>query len=329
MSRTNRLVIALAVVAAAAAAGWWWLNDGNGLPDYIGSGNGRIEAEQVTVATRVPGRVDDVLVEEGDSVAAGQVLALMDTAELDASLARAQADIAYQREVAAQAEAAIAQRESELHLAEQELERAVALLEKGFISRQAYDQREAAVETARAALRAAEAALASAERAVDAADAEAARIETQIDDAILTAPRDGRVQYRLAEPGEVLGAGGPVLTLLDLSNVTMTVFLPTDQVGRVAMGAEARIVLDAAPDYVIPATVSFIAAEAQFTPREVETRSEREKLMFRVKVRIAPDLLRAHADQVKTGLPGEAFIMLAPGGDWPEALAVRLPAAGS
>ena len=144
-------------------------------------------------------------------------------------------------------------------------------------------------------------------------------------DAVLTAPRRGRVQYRLAEPGEVLAAGGRVLTLLDLTDVYMAVFLPTNQVGRVAIGAEARIVLDAVPQYVIPAKVSFIAAEAQFTPREVETRSEREKLMFRVKVKIDPALLATYIEQVKTGLPGEAFVLLGGGREFPERLAVRLP----
>ena len=176
-----------------------------------------------------------------------------------------------------------------------------------------------------AALEAARAHLASTRRAVESAAAESKRIQTQIDDSILKAPRHGRVQYRLAEPGEVLASGGRVVTLLDLTDVYMTIFLPTVQVGRVFVGAEARIILDAVPEYVIPATVSFVAAEAQFTPREVETRSEREKLMFRVKVKIDPALLRAHMKRVKTGLPGEAYVLLGSNAQWPERLAVNLP----
>jgi HlyD family secretion protein len=119
-----------------------------------------------------------------------------------------------------------------------------------------------------------------------------------------------------------------VLTLLDLTDVYMTVFLPTEQIGRLLVGSEARIILDAVPQYVIPASVSFISAEAQFTPREVETRSEREKLMFRIKVRIAPELLAAHIEKVRTGLPGEAYVMLGGGDDWPARFAVNLPPAG-
>ena len=116
--------------------------------------------------------------------------------------------------------------------------------------------------------------------------------------------------YRLAEPGEVLAAGGKVLTVLELTDVYMTIFLPTALAGRIAVGSEARIVLDAVPQYVIPATVSFVAARAQFTPKDVETRTEREKLMFRVKVRIDPELLTKYRDQVKTGLPGVAYVRL-------------------
>jgi HlyD family secretion protein len=251
----------------------------------------------------------------------------MDTAELEASLAKAKADIARARESVAEVKASIVQRESELRFARQELDRATTLFEKGHISKQSSDQKETMRDTARAALDAARARLVSSERAVEAAEAEARRIRTQIDDATLTAPRRGRVQYRLAQPGEVLASGGNVLTILDLTDVYMTIFLPTAQVGRVFIGSDARIILDAAPEMVIPAKVSFVAANAQFTPREVETRSEREKLMFRVKVKIDPKLLLAHMEKVKTGLPGEAFVLLGSNATWPERFAVKLPAA--
>src|SRR3546814_7602187 len=105
--------------------------------------------------------------------------------------------------------------------------------------------------------------------------------------------------------------------MVDLTDVYMTFFLPTGQAGRVALGAEARLVLDAAPQYVVPAAISFVADVAQFTPKTVETEEERQKLMFRIKARIAPDLLREHLLQVKTGLPGMAYVRLAPRVDWP------------
>ena len=326
--RARNIIILLIAVAGLAGGGWyWWQGQQDRLPDDIAVGNGRIEAEEVHVATKYPGRIVEVLAEEGDMVAAGQVLAQMDVAELEASLARAEADIAQAQEEVAEAKADIVQRQSELKFAEQELGRALFLIQKGHISVELADRRQSERDIAKAAVAAARAHLASSERAVEAAAAEARRIRTQIGEAELTAPRDGRVQYRLAEPGEVLDGGGRVLTLLDLTDVYMTIFLPTAQVGRVSVGSEARIVLDAAPEYVVPATVSFVAAEAQFTPREVETRTEREKLMFRVKVKIEPELLRRHMARVKTGLPGEAFVRLSANAVWPDRLAVNLPPA--
>jgi HlyD family secretion protein len=146
-----------------------------------------------------------------------------------------------------------------------------------------------------------------------------------VDESTLVSPIRGRVIYRLAEPGEVLPAGGKVVTVLDLADVYMTVFLPTEQAGRVGYGAEARMELDAFPELVLPASVSFASPEAQFTPKEVETRTEREKLMFRFKVKIDQTLLEQHLEQVKTGIPGVSYIRLAGAGEWPEHLAVRLP----
>jgi HlyD family secretion protein len=129
----------------------------------------------------------------------------------------------------------------------------------------------------------------------------------------------------LAEPGEVLAAGGKVLTILQLTDVYMTVFLPTTLAGRLHVGAEARIILDAVPQYVIPASVSFVAPRSQFTPKEVETKSERDKLMFRVKVKIAPELLTKYIERVRTGLPGVAYVRLDNAAPWPENLQVKLP----
>src|SRR5690606_3138147 len=235
--------------------------------------------------------------------------------------------------------ALIAQREAEMEAAERRLARTEELAKRGTASLQTLDDDRAQFQSARAAVNAAKAELAAAEAAiltaetqvigaesaVDAARATVERIQVDIEDSDLRSPRDGRVQYRIAEPGEVLPAGGRVLNLLDLSDVYMTFFLPTVAAGRVAIGAEVRLVLDALPGYVIPASVSFVADVAQFTPKMVETAEEREKLMFRVKAKIAPDLLREYITHVKTGLPGVAYVRLDSQTDWPEELQVRLP----
>ncbi|UOK72833.1 HlyD family secretion protein [Ancylobacter polymorphus] len=298
---------------------------GNRLPEGIVSTNGRIEAEQVLVAAKLAGRVLTVLVEEGQTVETGQVVARMDTSELEAQLAGAQAQVRRAEKAIAEAEAAIAQRESERTLAQQEHERASKLKESGFGTAQSLDLRQSQLNVALAALKAAHASLDEADAAADAARAEVARVQSLIDDSTLRAPRRGRVEYRLVQSGEVVAAGAPIVTLLDLSDVYMTVFVPARVAGRLAMGDEARIILDPAPDYVVPAKVSFVATGAQFTPKAVETADEREKLMFRVKLRIAPELLRQYEDRVKAGVRGLAYVRTDPATPWPDRLAVKLP----
>ena len=298
---------------------------GNRLPAGIFSTNGRIEAEQVLVAAKLAGRVLTVLVEEGQTVETGQVVARMDTSELEAQLAGAQAQVRRAEKAIAEAEAAIAQRESERTLAQQEHERASKLKESGFGTAQSLDLRQSQLNVALAALKAAHASLDEADAAADAARAEVARVQSLIDDSTLRAPRRGRVEYRLVQSGEVVAAGAPIVTLLDLSDVYMTVFVPARVAGRLAMGDEARIILDPAPDYVVPAKVSFVATGAQFTPKAVETADEREKLMFRVKLRIAPELLRQYEDRVKAGVRGLAYVRTDPATAWPDMLAVKLP----
>lgn len=315
---------AVVVAAALAVPAWQYLQE-PGLPEGIASGNGRLEATQVDITTKFAGRLAGVTVREGDDVASGQLLARMDVRELEAELHQAQAQVTQAQKQRSVAQAVILQRNSEVTLAEKNLDRSRELYENQNISIEQLQQSETAVQTARAALSAARAELALAGAAIDAARARVESVRTRIDDGALKTPLDGRVLYRLAEPGEVLPAGGKVLTVLDQTDAFMTIFLPTLQAGRLRVGDEARIVLDAMPEYTIPATVSFVSPEAQFTPKEVETRTEREKLMFRVKVQIDPVLLARHSAIVKTGVPGVTYVRLGADVAWPEALKVRLP----
>ena len=316
------------------------------------SGNGRIEAVEIDVAARSAGRIKDILVHEGDFVTSGQVVAIMDVEVLQAQLRQAQAQqkqaqasVTTARSQMAQREsekeavlALVKQREAEQENARKHAARSSQLLERKFISRQDADDDStlvqstaAAVSAARAQVAAAEANIATAraqvagaESAVVAAQAAVERIQADILDSALKSPRDGRVQYLVAQPGEVLTAGGKVLTLVDLSDVYMTFFLPTAAAGRVALGTEVRLILDANPQSVIPAKVSFVADVAQFTPKTVETEQERQKLMFRIKAQIPPDLLKKHITQVKTGLPGIAYIRQDSKTSWPSRLNTNL-----
>ncbi len=365
----------------------------------IAAGNGRLEAESIDIATKSGGRLLAVNVREGDMTSAGEEIGRIDTQTLQAQLRSAQAQsrqaqaavatlasVVRQREQAVRTVEALAvQRTAEAALAERELRRTSELVAQNFISPQQLDAAESRVRASRAALEAvrsqrleAEAAvvatrsqLAEAQAAIESARAAVERVQVEIADAVLRAPRAGRVQTVLAHAGEVLAPGGRVATLVDLSDVTMSFFLPERAAGRVAIGSEARLVLDAAPKAAAcstwsrPGEVDFVAnarperrshdllpahgppaaspsAEDaagagrraavrdpgegvlrrwRVTPKTVETKSEREKLMFRVVAQIAPDLLRRHITQVKTGLPGMAYVRLDDSRDWP----ARLP----
>jgi HlyD family secretion protein len=296
------------------------------LPDGFASSNGRIEATEVDVASRLPGRLTQVVPHEGDRVDADSVVAQVDTESLEAQLRQANAQRNSAQQESEHAKAIVEQRESELELVRRELKRQQRLSTQGqFVSEESIDQARTAVRTAEAALRAARVQVAATEAAIEAAQASIERIQVDINDSSLRAPRTGRVLYRLAEPGEIVGIGGKVLTLLDLSDVYMVIYLPETVVGRVPLHGEARIVLDAAPEYVIPAEVSYVSARAQFTPKQVETRSAREKLSFRVKLQIPRELLSRYEPLVKTGVPGVAYVRLDPDKAWPEHLTPKLP----
>lgn len=320
--RVVAVVVATALLLAYLALG---RDRSAGVPDGIVFGNGRIEAVQVDVATKISGRVREISASEGDLVQPGQTVALIDTSQLQAQLLRAQADVASAESQVAAAEASIAQAKAQLVLTEQELARSASLVEKGHTSREVYDTRVSQRDVAQANLKAGEAMLVSRQRSVDAAKAVAQEIQTQLDDCVLKAPTIGRVLYRLAEPGEVLSAGGRVLTLINLADVYMEIFLPAGQAHRVNVGNEARIKLDII-DVALPGTVSFVSPESQFTPKQVETPSEREKLMFRVKIRVPSELVRKYIDRVKTGVRGVGYVRLngGPAPPWP-AFLQKLP----
>ncbi len=345
----------IGLILLLIALGFWiWLRvELSRQHDGLVSSNGRIEATDVNIAAKIAGRIASITVDEGDLVTEGQIVAQIDTSVLEAQLREAQAqwerakrDLETSRGTLAQreadqaaAEAVVAQRLADLDYNRKQLARTRELAQAKMAAQSKLDQDaaavtagEAAVVSARAQVRAAQAAVVQARSAIAAAEAQVAaaqasieRIQADIDDSQLKAPRSGRVQYRVMQPGEVVAAGGAVLNVVDLSDVYMTFFLPTQVAGKVAIGSEVRLVLDAFPQYVIPATATFVSDVAQFTPKTVETAEERQKLMFRVKASIDPELLRQHLPQVKTGLPGVAWVKIDPQRDWPPELQVKVP----
>jgi len=261
-----------------------------------------------------------MLADEGDMVKIGQVVARMDTRDIEASLAKSQAQVQGAQRSLDETRANVEMQTTQVTLAQQEFDRTNTLVARGFATNELLDQRRQSLNGANALLGAAKDRVGEAERALDAATHDVELYKVNIADNTLVAPKEGRLQYRIANIGEVLPAGGRVFTMLDVSYVYMDVYLPTQQAGKVKVGADARITLDAVPNVAIPAKVSFIATQAQFTPKTVETQDERDKLMFRVRVKIDPERLRAHAAAVRSGLPGVAYVQLDPAVAWPAEL---------
>ncbi len=316
-------LLALLIGGGAFAGRQWWEATHSTLPPGFASGNGRLEADEIDIATKFPGRIAAIFADEGTIVTAGQVVARMDTRDLEAQLATAEAQVRQAEQSLNEARANIEQQKTQMRFAQQELERTKLLIPKGFATRELLDQRQQQMEAAAAGLNAANARSALASHALEAATHSVELTKVNIADNTLVAPKDGRIQYRLANIGEVLPAGGKVFTMLDTANVYMDIFLPTAQAGRAKVGGEARIVLDAWPDYPVKAAVSFIANQAQFTPKTVETQSERDKLMFRVRLRVDPEILRRYAADVRSGLPGFGYVRIDPAVSWPASLQPR------
>ncbi|MGX5699527.1 HlyD family secretion protein [Acinetobacter kookii] len=341
----KKLAVVGAIVVLGLVAYLVWKNMNQPDTQALVSGNGRIEATEINISSKLSGQLEEILVQEGEFVEAGQVLARIKVSTLEAQLrevqaqqrqaqdgiATAEAQVAMRISEKAAAAAMVEQRETELVAAKNRLARTEILAKDGAVSKQQLDDERADVKSVAAVLSAARAQVDSAQSAivaarsqvssarsqVDAIKATIERINFDIEDAQLKAPLKARVQFLVAQPGEMIAAGGRVMNLIDLSDVYMTFFLPETVAGRIAIGTEVRIVLDAAKNVVIPAKVSFVADTAQFTPKTVETESERQKLMFRIKAKIDPVLLQKYIQQVKTGLPGVAYIKIDENAPWP------------
>jgi HlyD family secretion protein len=319
------LAVTVALLLGAGGYFYWKHAVAARTPEGFATANGRIEVTRVDIAAKLPGRVAEIRVNEGDFIQKGAVIVRLDTAELVAQLAGAKASVQRAIATVGRAEADIAIREAEHDLAGIEMRRAADLEQRAAGTKAELERRNAQFLVTTAQNQGSRAALIEARAAQQAAEAQVAQIEALLADSELHAPVSGRIEYKLVQNGEVVAAGGRLVTVLDLSDVFMTIFLPTGEAGRVAFGSEARIILDAVPDAVFPATVSFVAAEAQFTPKTVETVKEREKLMYRVKLAIDPRLLETYRDYVKAGLTGNAYVPVTANPVWPVRLATRLP----
>ncbi len=336
MSR-NLIIAIVAVVAVVGGIVAWLVLSKPGLPPGFSGGNGRLEANELYVAAKYPGRIKEVLFNEGDTVEAGQVVARMDTEPLEAQLRQALAQITAAEAKTTEAQEnrnyALAQvkvKQADYNYSDKQYQRSKELVPQGAVS-----EKEAEIDFARLGMTKAEvigaqaqatqtlSSIAAAHAEADAARAEADRLRAMIKDSVLVSPIRARVETRLAEPGEVLASGGRVYSLVDLSDVYMYVYLPETVTGKVPLGSEARIVLDAAPEYPIRTTVSFVSPMAQFTPKTVETAEERHNLTFRVKLQLDKSRLRDWEPLVKVGLPGMGYVRWNTSAPWPDNLQAK------
>ncbi len=275
--------------------------------------SGTVEATEADLGFQVAGRIEAVGAREGERVTQGQELARLDRSELQArqraALAQAEAARAvllelergFRSEEVAQGQAALRAAQQQMSDAERDLERTRRLFEGGAVSQQALDNAKTAHELAKASYASAEEALQilrtgpreeriTAQRAALAqAEAAVAQVEAALDYALIRAPFAGLITVRHREPGEAVGAGAPVLTLMNPDDRWVRIYVRENEVGRISIDQAVAISGDADPSRTYEGKVVFIASEAEFTPRNVQTTEERVKLVYRVKVQITGD----------------------------------------
>jgi len=308
----KRLRIAIPLLLVAAAAVWWVRRDSRVEADGLFS-SGVVEATQADLGFQLPGRIVRIYPQEGDRVTAGQELAELDRAEVEARLSATRGQEAAARsrlrelergarpEEIAQAEARLRSADERAADAARDVERAELLHEGGAISQEALDKARTALQVALSSQDQAAEALAllrqgpreevvAAQRAmVQQAEASVAQVEALLAQATIEAPYDGLVTVRHREPGETVAPGLPVLTLRNMDDRWVRIYVREDAIGRVSIGQTALIFSDTYPDREFGGTVTFISSEAEFTPRNVQTTEERTRLVYAVKVRISGD----------------------------------------
>jgi HlyD family secretion protein len=314
MKRSAVVVLGLALLATGC---------GRGNEDGRILASGHVEATEVRLSTKVGGTLEHLAVDEGTSVEAGQEIARIDTVDEVLALESAKADLALAKaelslrlagareEDILEAKAQLVKAEADLSGAARDLERMEGLLASGSGTTKARDDARtrrdvtaAAVQVSRERLRRLEAGFRAEEKAaararVQAAEARIAQVEQQIEDAVILSPVGGVVTQRLSEEGELMAPGGGIVVVTDLANAWLNAFIPAPDLGRIRLGQEAEVTTD--DGQTRKGRLSFIATRAEFTPKNVQTRDERIRLVFRIKVALD------NADGLfKPGMPAEA-----------------------
>jgi HlyD family secretion protein len=292
MAVTRR--IAWLVIAAVAAAGLVWVSAiglfDRSLPEGLLQVNGRMEADRIIVASKFPGRVEELLVHEGDQVVAGQLLVRIDDKQTAAQVRQAHSSVA-----AFQSQASAA-RHNQVQ-AERDARRSRELRASGMTTERDAERAELAARVARDQRLTIEAQLNQARSALDEA-------QTVLSDLSIQAPSAGTVMTRLVDVGEVVTAGAPLLTLVDLDRLYLQVYIPEQEIGRVRLGLPAQVYTDAYPRAPFTAELRYIAAQAEFTPKEIQTKDERIKQVYAARLYLQEN----PRHRLTPGLPADAII---------------------
>ena len=302
--------VGLLLVTGAIWLAWRWFAP-SGLPEGILEGYGRIEGTEVTVSSKVSGRVTTLAVTEGDRVEPGALIAELSAEEIDARLAQAGGRLVAAEKQVKQVLVRVATVEHHAAKARTDHRRYQALLQEGAISTQQLDQSENAVRAAEGDLAAARELLAAAR--AEATAARAARDEAQVavTETRIIAPVAGTVVTKAVEAGELLFPGKPLVVLVDLTRPYLRVYLPERDIGKVKLGDPARVYVDSFPGRPFEATVTEVANKAEFTPKDVHMPDERVTLVYSVKLEITnPEGI------LKPGMPADALIRWKPDVPW-------------
>lgn len=327
----RRLPLLVLLLAGAAGVIWWSSRDLPGSDPARLVASGTVEATEARLGFQSGGRIASLEAREGDEVEIGELLARLDAAEAEArkgqaaaALEAAQARLAELRagarnEEKVQARAQVEAARARLANARSELERADKLWAGGAISREARDRAALAQEvTGRELERAVEQAslldrgnrretIAAQQAQVRQAEAALAASEAALSNLEIRAPFSGRITARHREPGEAVSAGASVLTLLDLTDRWVRIYVPETRIAALHVGTKADLSCDTFPGKIYPGEVVTIASEAEFTPKSVQTQEERVRLVYAVKVRITAD----PAVELKPGLPVDVRLAVA------------------
>ncbi|MGC6405357.1 HlyD family secretion protein [Bisgaard Taxon 45] len=303
---------------------YWQHYQHNNSPTNIVSSNGRLEFLRLDIASLYAGRIEQVWVKEGDYVNQDQLLVTLvsDTikAQVDTAVARKQ----QARQAVKRIQAQFKAQQQQVNTAQLDVNNAQKLRKNQLISITEFEKRLALRDAATANLEALDMAVQEAQSTVAQAEAQLQQAQSILTDLQIKAPQAGRVVYKLVEPGNVIAAGQKTISLLDINDATMSLFFPAPIVNQIPLHSEARLVFDGL-EAVFPATISYVASDAQFTPKFVETTTEREKLMFKVKLQIPSEIAQKYANYLKGGMTGKGYIRLSPSTEWPAELQLHLP----